>query len=710
MSLNLKNLIYIYTVRKKEINFFIFAVIVYFITFYNFFSINLFFWDDKDIVFHIERYGYEKYIFDPDFSPRFFKQSFHALFYFLFEYNYKLYKLCYVSFNFTSALIFYYFIKKLFSNTNLALLSFILFSTFTSIDVFHTSIVLLPNAISLSLYLLSFVFTINYVHTNSKIKKLFNISIILIICTFVNLLHFPYFYFSELARIILIIFLLIKTNKISSNFKKDFDLVILYILPFIVFLIAFIIWILFFETNFLGRTALPAEDYQAQNFLKNFLYDPVGYTITVTTISLKSLANLIISPLSLMFHSLDLINDGSRFFYVKTYLNRFLYIFLLVFFSLKILDYYFGILDFNFSKKQNLSYLIFSLVLTLLMMSFASIALKLVMFNYVGGFSRYALPGYIFLPLIYIFFLKILFSDKRIFLVIFSILLTLQISNGYLTSRVYDTFENDKKKQLSQVIWRFDNFSKPTEIIIEDDKYAANTTLMLDKDHFILNLHYDKPKNFINLRRINLNEPKILIENYYANLDLIKNNPEKFVVAFKTKYSECYEFVDQNTYKKHPRSFYIENIKSKKIETSSPINYEANRYYRNFNKMKLYNESDTRGKCYFHQIAKKLLMQQKFNELAELTTKFLKSDSFARTHDPDSEYDYFILKPFYISLLKEGGSKEIKILKKSINWFQPHINKKIEILCDSIDYLQLNKLDYNSELNNLCDKKNVRNN
>lgn len=711
MPLNLKNLFYLYTNKKKEIYFLIFAIIIYLLTYYNYFSVNLFFWDDKDIVFHIERYGYEKYIFDPNFSPRFFKQSFHALFYFLFEYNYKLYKLSYISFNFLSAGFFYYFTKKLFSNNNLALLGFVLFSTFTSIDVFHTSIVLLPNAISLSLYLLSFILTINYVETNSKIRKLFYISIIFTISTFVNLLHFPYFYFSELARIILIIFLLIKTNKISLNFKKDFDLVILYILPFIAFLIVFIVWILFFETKFLGRTALPAEDYQAQNFLNNFLYDPVGYIITVINISLKSLANLILSPFSLMFHSLDLINDGSRFFYIKTYITRFLLIFLLVFFSLRVLDFYFGILDFNTSKKQNLIYLIFALVLTLFMLSFASIALKYVMFNYVGGFSRYALPGYIFLPLVYIFLLKILFSDKRIFLVIFSILLSLQISNGYLTSRVYDTFENDKKKQLSQIIWRFDNFSKPTDIILEDDKYAANTTLMLDKDHFLLNLHYDKPKNFINLRRINLSEPKILIENYYANLDLIKNNPDKFIIAFKTKYSECYEFIDQNTFKKHPRSFYIENIKiSNKNVSNEPIHYKANRYYKSFNKMKIYNEADKTGKCYFYQISKKLLIQKKFDELSQLTKKFIKFDSFSKVHEHNNEYDYFILKPFYISLLKEGGIEEISILKKSINWFQPHINKKIEILCDSIDYLKLNKLDYNAELNNLCESKNARNN
>ena len=201
-----------------------------------------------------------------------------------------------------------------------------------------------------------------------------------------------------------------------------------------------------------------------------------------------------------------------------------------------------------------------------------------------------------------------------------------------------------------------------------------------------------------------------MLENYYTNMDSISKIKKNYVVAFKTKYSECYEFLDKNTYKYHPRYFYMKNFKGYNVVGVEKPKYEFFKYYKNINKMKIYNETDKRGKCYFYQISKKLLIQKKFDELSQLTKKFIKFDSFSKVHENNNEYDYFILKPFYISLLKEGGIKEMRILKKSINWFQPHINKKIEILCDSIDYLKLNKLDYNAELNTLCESKNARNN
>ena len=692
----------IYLSKKKEIFFLFFFLICYLLTFYNFFSVNFFFWDDKDVIFRIEEIGHKAYIFDTNFSPRFFKQVFHSTFYNLFEYNYKLYKLTFIFFNFISSIIFYFFIKKVFSNDNLALLSLLLFATFTSIDVFNTSIIILPNAISLTLYLFSFFLTIFYVQTKSISKKILNLILILSICIVVNLLHFPYFYFSELARLLLIIYLLNKNSEISFKYFKNLKKILYYFFPFFIFLILFIIWILFFETNFLGRDKPPQDDYNAKSFLLNFLHNPFNYFFDVSKISFANLINLILSPIELFFQSLQLINDGTKSFYSNFFLKYFLSIFIIVYFGLHILDKYFGILEINFSKKKLMTNLLFSLLLITFMMLFSAIAFRIVTFDYTGGFSRYALPGYVFLGLFYIFLIRFIFFDKKTFLIIFSLLLSFQMCNGYLTSSVYDLFENDKKKQFQQITWRFDNFPEPTEIIIEDDKYAANTTLMLDKDHFLLSLIYDKSKEFINIRRFKLNEPKILIENYYTNIDSISKIKKNYVVAFKTKYSECYEFFDKNTYKYHPRYFYMKNFKGYNVLGVEKPKYEFFKYYKNLNKMKIYNEDDKRGQCYFYQIAKKNLIENSFDDLSYITRQFKKHHAYETLHEKESEYDYFILKPFYISMLKEGGLENIKSLKKSLDWYQPHRNLKILILCDSIGYLDQNKLDYNRELNNLC--------
>jgi hypothetical protein len=694
----------IFFINPKNFFFFIFFIVINILTYYNFFSVNFFFWDDKDIIFHIERLGYRSYSLDPNLDPRYYKQIFHALVYYLFGYNYKLYKLFYVAFIFISSGIFYFFIKSLFNNNNLALLSLILFSTFTSIDVFNTSIVLLPNSVSLSLYLLSFLLTINYVQTNSYIKKILIIFSILLICIGVNLLHFPYFYFSELARILLIVYLLKKNDKISlNNIKKSFDTIIIYTLPIFIFLILFVIWILYFENKFLGRIALPAEDYQATTFLKSFINNPKSYFISLFYSISVSLTNLILSPATLMYNSLALLNDGTRFFFEKTFLIRFFLTFIFIHLCLKFLDYRYGILELNISLKQLIKFLFFFLVLIILMIMFAPASSRYLMFNYEGGFSRYALPGYIFLPLFYICIIKILFFHKKLFQILFSILLTFQITNGYLTSKVYDYFDNDKKKQLSQIAWRFDNFNQPTEIIIEDDKYTNVTTLMLDKDHWLLNILYDKPREFLNLRRFNLNEPKIFIENYYSNIDSIKNIKKNYIIAFKTKYSECYEFLDDGTYKNHPRFFYIDDFKKyKDSNEKKPNEYLLNKYYKDFNKMNLFTESDLKSSCYFYQTAKKYLNQKSFKNLEYISTKFQKSYAYEKIHNSYNEYDYFMLKPFYVSMLQERGKSSIKNLEKSINWYPPHTKIKIEILCDAISYLKINNTSYTDEFNNLC--------
>ena len=101
---NLKN--YILNNKNKFIYLLVFFYL-FFITYYNYFSVQFFIWDDKDVIFKIEQVGYSEFFKDHNWSPRWLERYIWGLIYYLFQYEYGLYTLLFLIVHLLSTFVFY---------------------------------------------------------------------------------------------------------------------------------------------------------------------------------------------------------------------------------------------------------------------------------------------------------------------------------------------------------------------------------------------------------------------------------------------------------------------------------------------------------------------------------------------------------------------------------------------------------------------------
>ena len=259
-------------------------------------------------------------------------------------------------------------------------------------------------------------------------------------------------------------------------------------------------------------------------------------------------------------------------------------------------------------------------------------------------------------------------------------MLTLNLSNGYYGSQFYNTIiENQTKKQISEISWRFDNFKNETIIFLEDENSFLNTSLHKDKDHFTLNLIFDQPKEFIKLKRFKpeFSNDHVLGPDYFSSLkDLnVKKYQKEVIVGFKKPEQKCYEFYDRNSSLNHSRSElfkFTEPLNDNNVfyyKNRFNNNYVNNKYYNSFNKISLFDETEYKKDiCYIYQSAKRFLANKDYENLIELSeTTVEKIKYFTDFHGDFHVYERFNLylwKPIFIGILLSDGEKKDNLLNK----------------------------------------------
>ena len=102
--------------NKKKV---FFSFLIFAITFYNYFSVQFFVWDDKDIVFYFEGWVTRRFLIDINFNPRYLEKYLYGLLYYTYQYNYTLYTLTFLILHFLNSLIFWKILSNIFEKKNL---------------------------------------------------------------------------------------------------------------------------------------------------------------------------------------------------------------------------------------------------------------------------------------------------------------------------------------------------------------------------------------------------------------------------------------------------------------------------------------------------------------------------------------------------------------------------------------------------------------
>lgn len=665
---NLKNYI------LNNSNKFIYLLVLFylfFITYYNYFSVQFFIWDDKDVIFKIEQVGYSEFFKDHNWSPRWLERYVWASTYYLFQYNYSFYTLTFLIIHLLSTFTFYKILQLFFKNKNFIFLVIIFYLTYGAHDVVNTKITFFPKTLYLLIFLISIYITFKALENLSYIKKFSMIFASALLMVFVHLSSFPYLFFSEIIRFFGIIYILFKSNK-DIHLSEVIKNCLLY---FVIFL-ALAVWIGFYENNFFGKVNINS-DYDISNYIKSLLNDPFNFFISIYDYSKVNLVKLYLSPFFTFFSGINnYIEIPTSNKLIWNLILKVAFYFLTISFLFLFLEKK-GLFSNNYSIKHLLLIIFLCVIFSIFFLLLSSITGRQINFIFVGGLSRYAYPVSLIYSILFVSLIFFIFRNEKLRFFFFSFIVSINCFNGFIGSEYYNKLENQSKKQFSEIIWRFGDFKNPTNFYLQDHKLSFATTLQKDKDHFLLDLLYDKPRNFLDIKRFNNNftNKNANIPEFFISIDNLRgDNQRKNIVGFKSQSQKCYEFYDANSSPNHFSSIlytFAEPLDKDNIDYDlrhSLINYKNYKYYDHFNKMKIlpqdYSEVE-KNICYIYQTSKKYLEIGDYKNLASLTEKTLLNVHYFNNfynESPENEYmNLYLWKPLIIGVLINKGQNKSKL-------------------------------------------------
>ena len=338
----------------------------------------------------------------------------------------------------------------------------------------------------------------------------------------------------------------------------------------------------------------------------------------------------------------------------------------------------------------------------------SSLTERQVNFIFVGGLSRYAYPASLVYSLFVVTLIFLIFRNEKLRLLFFSLIITINSLNGFLGSEHYNKIENQTKEQISQIIWRFGDFKNPTTFLLQDHRISHVTNLQKDKDHFLLDLLYDKDKGHLKLKRFDnhLTNKHAPISEFSVSIDNLKSNDKrKTIVGFKSQYQKCYEFYDVNSSLNHDSTILYnlaDPLEESNIDYSfqrSEIQYKNYLFYDYFNKMKIFSDNDDELKkhpCYIYQKAKKYLAIQDYKNLALLSKETMLNVHFFENfhnHGPEEQINLYLWQPLIIGALLYEGENKSKLLEKLKLIENQSIFYRFKIYYDeAVDFISKNNL------------------
>jgi hypothetical protein len=692
---------------KNNLNKFIYFIIIFYlflITYYNYFSVQFFIWDDKDVIWRIEEIGYSEFFKDYNWSPRLLEKYVWGSMYFLFQYKYGFYTLSFLIIHLLNTFTFYKILKFFIKNKNFISLIIIFYLTYGAHDVVNTKIIFFPKTLYLLIFLISIYMTFKALENLSIIKKTSLILMSIFLMIFVHLSSFPYFIFAEVVRFFGIAYILIKLNKNISLNKiiKNYSL-------YLIIFLAILIWIGFYENNFLEKKNIDS-DYDISKYIKGLSANPISYLNYIFLNSIENFIKLSLSPFFTFFSGINNYIDhpisNSQTFSLSI---KVCFYFLTIIYLFSLLENK-GIFSDNFSSKKLIFIILLCIIFSFFFLLLSSITGRKINFIFLGGLSRYAYPVSLIYSILFVSLVFLICKNKKLRFFFFSLIISINCFNGFLGSEYYNELENQSKRQFSEIIWRFGDFKNPTNFFLQDNKLSLATALQKDKDHFLLNLLFDKPKEYLNLKRFdnNLIKNDAYVPEFSISVDNFKTNSQrKNIVGFISKTEKCYEFYDINSSPNHLSSLQYtlaepldeNNIKYDFIR--SQMVYKKYKYYDDFNKMKVIvlndnKETLVRDPCYIYQTLKKYLAIKDYKNLVLLTEKALLNNHYFNdfyNHGSEEHVNLYLWKPLIIGTIiyqGENKSKLLEILKNIED--QPKFSKFEKFREEANQYVIANNL------------------
>ena len=420
---NLKS--FIYNNSNKFIYLFV-IVYLFIVTYFNYFSVQLFIWDDKDVIFRIEQIGYEEFFKDHNWSPRWLERYIWGLIYYLFQYEYGLYTLLFLIVHLLSTFFFYKILQFFFENKKFLFLVIIFYLTYGAHDVVNTKITFFPKTFYLLIFLVSLYTSFKAIKIQSKIKKATLVLLSALLIIFVHLSSFPYVFFAEAVRIFGITYILFQSNKDISLNK-----IIINSLVYLVIFLALAVWIGFYENDFFGKVNIN-PDYDIKNYIGAFLNNPYDFLYSTFLSSKENLIKLILSPLFTFFSGINnyIENPASNLPVLDLSIKFCLYIFTIT--SLFYLLDKKGIFINNYSFKKLIITLFICILFIIIFLLLSSLTGRKVNFIFIGGLSRYAYPASLIYSLFVVTIIFLIFRNEKLRLLFFSLIITINSLNAFL--------------------------------------------------------------------------------------------------------------------------------------------------------------------------------------------------------------------------------------------------------------------------------------